>query len=111
MCFFFLMIRRPPRSTLFPYTTLFRSVKDLASMNNSLAQTAVAVERIRTILDADAVLPEKPDANEQKIKGEIVFEHVAFAYDASCPVLRDVSFTVNPGQMIGVVGPTGGGKS
>jgi subfamily B ATP-binding cassette protein MsbA len=86
-------------------------VKDLASMNNSIAQTAVAVERIRTILDADAVLPEKADANEQKIKGEIVFEHVAFAYDASCPVLRDVSFTVKPGQMIGVVGPTGGGKS
>src|SRR5258708_27263941 len=74
MCFFFLMIRRPPRSTLFPYTTLFRSVKDLASMNNSIAQTAVAVERIRTILDADAALPEKPDANEQKIKGEIVFD-------------------------------------
>jgi ABC-type multidrug transport system fused ATPase/permease subunit len=91
--------------------SFFKPVKDLASMNNSIAQTAVAVERIRTILDADAVLPEKPGANEQKIKGEIVFDHVAFAYDASCPVLRDVSFTVNPGQMIGVVGPTGGGKS
>jgi subfamily B ATP-binding cassette protein MsbA len=91
--------------------SFFKPVKDLASINNSIAQTAVAVERIRTILDADAVLPEKADGNEQKIKGEIVFDHVAFAYDASCPVLRDVSFTVNPGQMIGVVGPTGGGKS
>jgi ABC-type multidrug transport system fused ATPase/permease subunit len=91
--------------------SFFKPVKDLASMNNSIAQTAVAVERIRTILDADAVLPEKPDGSEQKIKGEIVFDHVAFAYDASCPVLRDVSFTVNSGQMIGVVGPTGGGKS
>jgi subfamily B ATP-binding cassette protein MsbA len=91
--------------------SFFKPVKDLASMNNSIAQTAVAVERIRTILDADAVLPEKPDANEKTIKGEIVFDHVAFAYDASCPVLRDVSFTVKPGQMIGVVGPTGGGKS
>jgi ABC-type multidrug transport system fused ATPase/permease subunit len=91
--------------------SFFKPVKDLASMNNSIAQTAVAVERIRTILDADAILPEKPDASEQKITGEIVFDHVAFAYDASCPVLRDVSFTVKPGQMIGVVGPTGGGKS
>jgi ABC-type multidrug transport system fused ATPase/permease subunit len=91
--------------------SFFKPVKDLASMNNSIAQTAVAVERIRTILDADAVLPENPDASEQKIKGEIVFDHVAFAYNASCPVLRDVSFTVKPGQMIGVVGPTGGGKS
>jgi ABC-type multidrug transport system fused ATPase/permease subunit len=91
--------------------SFFKPVKDLASMNNSIAQTAVAVERIRTILDADAILPEKPSALEKTIKGEIVFDHVAFAYDASCPVLRDVSFTVKPGQMIGVVGPTGGGKS
>jgi ABC-type multidrug transport system fused ATPase/permease subunit len=91
--------------------SFFKPVKDLASMNNSIAQTAVAVERIRTILDADAILPEKPDAREQPIRGEIVFDHVAFAYEESCPVLRDVSFTVKPGQMIGVVGPTGGGKS
>jgi ABC-type multidrug transport system fused ATPase/permease subunit len=91
--------------------SFFKPVKDLASMNNSIAQTAVAVERIRMILDADAILPEKPDAREQPIRGEIVFDHVAFAYDESCPVLRDVSFTVIPGQMIGVVGPTGGGKS
>src|SRR3984885_7029049 len=91
--------------------SFFKPVKDLASMNNSIAQTAVAVERIRQILDADSILPEKPDAREQAIHGEIVFDHVAFAYDESCPVLRDVSFTVNAGQMIGVVGPTGGGKS
>ncbi len=91
--------------------SFFKPVKDLASMNNSIAQTAVAVERVRTILDADAVLPEKADAREQAIHGEIVFDHVAFAYDENCPVLRDVSFTVKPGQMIGVVGPTGGGKS
>jgi ABC-type multidrug transport system fused ATPase/permease subunit len=91
--------------------SFFKPVKDLASMNNSIAQTAVAVERIRQILDADSILPEKPDAREQAIHGEIVFDHVAFAYDESYPVLRDVSFTVNAGQMIGVVGPTGGGKS
>jgi ABC-type multidrug transport system fused ATPase/permease subunit len=91
--------------------SFFKPVKDLASMNNSIAQTAVAVERIRQILDADSILPEKPDPREQVIHGEIVFDHVAFAYDESYPVLRDVSFTVNAGQMIGVVGPTGGGKS
>jgi ABC-type multidrug transport system fused ATPase/permease subunit len=91
--------------------SFFKPVKDLASMNNSIAITAVAVERIRTILDADSILPEKPEAKVQTIRGKIVFEHVAFAYDETCPVLHDVSFTVEPGQMIGVVGPTGGGKS
>ncbi len=91
--------------------SFFKPVKDLASMNNSIAMTAVAVERIRTILDADSMLPEKPEGSEQTIQGDIVFEHVAFAYDETCPVLRDVSFSVKAGQMIGVVGPTGGGKS
>jgi subfamily B ATP-binding cassette protein MsbA len=91
--------------------SFFKPVKDLATMNNSIAQTAVAVERIRTILDADSILPEKPNAKVKAIQGAITFDHVAFAYDKSYPVLRDVSFQVNPGQMIGVVGPTGGGKS
>src|SRR3984957_19107232 len=91
--------------------SFFKPVKDLASMNNSIAQTAVAVERIRTILDADAILPEKENAREQEIHGDIVFDHVAFAYDESCPVLRDVSFHVKPGEMVGVVGATGGRKS
>ena len=91
--------------------SFFKPVKDLASMNNSIAQTAVAVDRIRTILDADSTLPEKPEPREQTIRGQIVFDQVAFAYDETCPVLRNVSFTVQPGQMIGVVGPTGGGKS
>ena len=91
--------------------SFFKPVKDLASMNNSIAITAVAVERIRTILDADSILPEKPEAREPTIRGQIAFDHVAFAYDEITPVLRDVSFTVEPGQMVGVVGPTGGGKS
>ena len=91
--------------------SFFKPVKDLASMNNSIAQTAVAVERVRTILDADSILPEKADAGAQPIHGAIAFDHVAFAYDEKCPVLSDVTFTVEPGQTIGVVGPTGGGKS
>ena len=91
--------------------SFFKPVKDLASMNNSIAQTAVAVERIQTILDADQILPEKPDAIDKAIRGEIALEHVAFAYDPSMPVLSDVSFHIKAGQKVGVVGPTGGGKS
>ena len=45
------------------------------------------------------------------IKGDIEFEHVAFSYTDDAPVLTDVSFHIHPGQMVGVVGPTGGGKS
>jgi subfamily B ATP-binding cassette protein MsbA len=72
----------------------------------------VGFERIRAILEADYVVPERPDAIEPPpLRGEIAFEHVAFGYDADVPVLRDVSFTIAPGQFVGIVGPTGSGKS
>jgi ABC-type multidrug transport system fused ATPase/permease subunit len=93
-------------------TKFFKPVQDLAKMTNAIAQAAVGVERVRAILDADTVIPERPDARvPPEIKGEIEFEHVAFSYSADSPVLTDVSFHIQPGQMVGVVGPTGGGKS
>jgi ABC-type multidrug transport system fused ATPase/permease subunit len=93
-------------------TKFFKPVQDLATMTNSIAQTAVGVERVQAILDADMVIPERPNAREPKeLRGDIVFDKVAFAYNAESPVLREVSFQIKPGQMVGFVGPTGGGKS
>jgi ABC-type multidrug transport system fused ATPase/permease subunit len=93
-------------------STFFKPVQDLATMTNTIAQAAVGVDRIRAILDADTIIPERPDARErQALKGDIEFEHVAFAYSAEAPVLKDVSFKIKAGQLVGVVGPTGGGKS
>jgi ABC-type multidrug transport system fused ATPase/permease subunit len=90
----------------------FKPVQDLATMTNTIAQAAVGVDRIRGILDADEIIPEHPDAREAgQLTGEIEFEHVAFAYTADAPVLKDVSFKIKAGQLVGVVGPTGGGKS
>jgi ABC-type multidrug transport system fused ATPase/permease subunit len=90
----------------------FKPVQDLAKMTNSIAQAAVGVERVRAILDADTVIPQRPNAQSpQQLKGDIEFEHVAFSYTPDAPVLTDVSFHIQPGQLVGVVGPTGGGKS
>ena len=90
----------------------FKPVQDLAKMTNSIAQAAVGVDRVRAILDTDTIIPERPNAIEpQPFRGEITFDRVAFGYDPAAPVLRDVSFTIKPGQMVGIVGPTGGGKS
>ena len=90
----------------------FKPVQDLAKMTNTIAQTAVGLDRIRAILFADTVIPERPGARApESLRGEIVFEKVAFAYNAETPVLREVNVTIKPGQRVGVVGPTGGGKS
>jgi ABC-type multidrug transport system fused ATPase/permease subunit len=90
----------------------FKPVKDLATMTNQIAQAAVGVERVRGILDTDTIIEEKPDAIEPGVlTGAIEFQNVAFGYDPEVPVLRDVSFKIESGQFIGVVGPTGAGKS
>jgi ABC-type multidrug transport system fused ATPase/permease subunit len=66
----------------------------------------------KAIMETDEIIHERPNARIAKfLRGEIVFDHVAFRYDSDAPVLRDVSFRVEPGQFVGVVGPTGSGKS
>ena len=93
-------------------TKFFKPVQDLAKMTNAIAQTSVALERIQAILDADSIIHEKAGARElTSARGEIVLENVAFGYDPKNPILRGVNFRIAPGQLVGIVGTTGGGKS
>jgi ABC-type multidrug transport system fused ATPase/permease subunit len=93
-------------------TKFFKPVKDLATTTNAVAQAAVGAERVREILDTDAVIPEKKDGlAPETVAGTIEFEHVAFGYDPANLILTDVSFKIEAGQFVGIVGPTGAGKS
>ncbi|HZC43853.1 MAG TPA: ABC transporter ATP-binding protein [Acidobacteriaceae bacterium] len=93
-------------------TKFFKPVKDLATSTNAIAQVAVAVDRIEEVLDADSVVVEKNDAIEiDTVAGTIEFSNVSFGYSTERPVLSDVNFTIRAGQFIGIVGPTGAGKS
>lgn len=90
----------------------FKPVQDFAKMTNVIAQAAVGLERVQSILETEEFITEKPDAIEPgKLKGDIKFEHVAFSYEPDQPVLKDINLSIKSGQRIGVCGPTGGGKS
>ncbi len=90
----------------------FNPVKDLGKMTISIAQATVSVERIQSILLADMIVPQKPNARDPgRLKGDITFEHVHFAYKKEIPVLDDIDLSIKAGQRIGICGPTGGGKS
>ena len=90
----------------------FKPVQDLAKNTNAIAQATVSLERIKRILDTDDVIKDRPDAETlETTKGAIAFRKVAFGYDPGAPVLKDVTFVIEAGQKLGVVGTTGGGKS
>jgi ATP-binding cassette subfamily B protein len=81
-------------------------------MYRNIKQALVDLEKMFELLDVGEEIADKPNAPPLAVKGgEIRFEHVSFAYDPRRPILKDVSFSVAPGQMVAFVGATGSGKS
>jgi ATP-binding cassette subfamily B protein len=95
------------------YLSLFyQPVTGLANLVENMQQSLAGAERVITILDAPNEIEDKPGASELKdVKGEITFENVSFSYVDGIPVLKNVSFTCKPGEMLALVGPTGVGKT
>lgn len=90
---------------------LYRPLRQLADRFNTLQMGMVASERVLKLLDrTDAVEPEGKK-EIQNVTGKIEFKDVHFAYVEDEPVLKGVSFSVNPGETLAIVGATGAGKS
>lgn len=88
-----------------PLTTLARLVEDVQS-------AFAGAVRVFEVFDAQSEVRQAPNAYDMpRGEGQVEFEHVSFAYDPAEPVLNDISFKANPGQMIALVGPTGVGKT
>lgn len=88
-------------------------IQRMAQLWQELTSTRVALRRLSDIMDAP-VEPSAADGDTvlPAIRGQVRFDRVAFRYDEQRPdVLEDISFTVEPGELVGVIGPTGAGKS
>lgn len=98
---------------------LYTPMQRFAQLNLVVANSMAAVDRVFEVMDERAEVEDRPNAVELKsrtTRGQVTFDNVHFRYpdveDAdSGPVLRDISFTVEPGQKVALVGPSGSGKS
>jgi ATP-binding cassette subfamily B protein len=91
----------------------FRPISDMSEKFNTLQAAMASSERIFALLDTpvDVSNPTAPVCPAWEARGRIVFDHVTFGYVGDEAVLRDVSFEVEPGQRVAVVGATGSGKT
>ena len=95
------------------YLSLFYApVSGLANLLESLQQSLAGAERVTLILDTPSAIQNAPDAqNMGRANGAVAFENVSFHYSNKIPVLKDISFSCEPGMMVALVGPTGVGKT
>jgi ATP-binding cassette subfamily B multidrug efflux pump len=100
-------------ATFISYSRQFtHPLRQIADVYTNLQSALAGSERIFEIIDTQPEIPDEPDAVPlDKLKGEVIFDHVDFSYVTGVPVLKDISLHAKPGQTIALVGPTGAGKT
>ncbi len=108
----------PPLSTgtfvaFLLYATMFIApIEVIGQIARTMNRATTSAHRVFEVLDTEPEVPDAADAVRlEPVEGRVTFEHVTFAYDGVRQVLHGVSFDVAPGEMIGFVGPSGGGKT
>ncbi len=97
---------------LFYIQRFFDPIRSLTIQYSVMQRAMASGQRLIEVLDVDVSVKDRPDAVDMgDSDGSVQFDHVTFGYDPRVPILKDVSFRVEPGQTVALVGPTGSGKS
>jgi ATP-binding cassette subfamily B protein len=90
---------------------LFRPLRVIADKFNVLQMGVIASERVFKVLDNDDFIKSEGNYSPARVRGKIVFDQVSFGYHPDQYVLKNVSFAVQPGETVAIVGHTGSGKT
>ncbi|HJY87847.1 MAG TPA: ABC transporter ATP-binding protein [Candidatus Acidoferrales bacterium] len=91
---------------------MYKPMRELSKMTDTVSKAVVGYERIQEVLEIESRVRDRPRARRApRFRGKIEFDRVSFSYDGGQPVLKDISFRIEPGQIVAIVGPTGTGKS
>jgi len=90
---------------------IFRPLRVIADKFNVLQMGMIASERVFKVIDNSDYLSRHGKFDPAEVKGKVEFENVWFGYDEQHPVLKNIDFTVQPGQTVAIVGHTGSGKT
>jgi len=95
------------------YTTMFSApIEVIGQMARTINRATTSAHRVFEVLDTEPDVRDAPEpVRLEPVHGRVTFEHVTFGYDGVRQVLRGMSFDVLPGELIGLVGPSGGGKT
>lgn len=104
----------PPRliTMLVLFQQIGSSLSQLGKIKVALERVSAAAERVFQVMDAPQEVADAPDAGPlERVEGEVSFKWVSFWYERGHPVLRDVSFTIRPREVVALVGASGSGKT
>lgn len=86
-------------------------IMQVAQIANVMQSTIASAERVFEVLDEPEMSPDRLIGEVPKARGAVTFSHVSFGYDPGKTVIKDMNLSVNPGDVVAIVGPTGAGKT
>jgi ATP-binding cassette, subfamily B, bacterial len=90
----------------------YKPMRELSKMTNTISKAAIAFERIQEVMANESRVADLPTSGHAPaFKGQIDFDRVSFSYGADIQILKEVSFHIEPGQVVAIVGPSGTGKT